>query len=69
LQKEGKIGIKLESFVDASTKVRVLPLKGQLEETRRKNTIYENKYGVGVSKLSKTFVEGIQIMDPVTEQK
>lgn len=47
----------------------MMPLKRQLEETRRKNTIYGNKYGVGVSKLSKTFVEGIQIMDPVTEQK
>jgi len=47
----------------------MMPLKRQLEETRRKNTIYGNKYGVWVSKLSKTFVEGIQIMDPVTEQK
>ena len=50
-------------------KVGVMSLKRQLEETWRKNTIYENKYGVGVSKLSKTFVERIQIMDSVPEQK
>jgi hypothetical protein len=45
------------------------PLKRQLEEKRRKNTIYENKYGEGVSKLLKTFVERIQIMDSLPEEK